>query len=165
MYNPLPLLTTGLLEHEIKKGKRWFVRQAYSRGKEAGLIAAFLIRAYPAEEEQAAEEHFSVIRDDKTAFLYDASLQEHWEKLAAAAKQPSGYKIFYAGRKGVEWNPPAPYKQKMRHYIRSHHPAWFSQEKGEKITIGLYEEFGQLFLKFSYNKEEDTIPFDMIEKY
>ena len=36
---------------------------------------------------------------------------------------------------------------------------------GEKISIGLYEEFGELFLTFSFDKESDKIPFDLIEQY
>lgn len=165
MYNPLPLLTPGLLQDELTKGKRWFIRQTYPRGMAAGLKAAFLLRSYLAEEKEIAEQHRTAIEKDRNAFLYDASLTEHLEKLKIAAKQPAGYKVFYAARKGVDWNPPGPYQQKMRHYIRSHHPAWVPQKAGEKIEIGLYEEFGQFFLKFSYDGEDDTIPFDLIENY
>jgi hypothetical protein len=165
MYNPLPLLTTGLLQDELKKGKRWFVRQTYPRGMTPGLKATFLLRTYPAEEKTTALLHLAAIEKDRNAFLYDANLPEHLEKLNIAARQPAGYKVFYAARKGVDWKPPGPYQQKIRHYIRSHHPAWLPQKAGEKIEIGLYEEFGQFFLKFSYDGQEDTIPFDLIEKY
>lgn len=165
MYNPLPLLTPGLLRDELIKGKRWFVRQTYPRGLTPGLRAAFLLRAYPAEEKTMAEQHLASIEKDKNAFLYDAGLAEHLEKLDIAAKQPAGFKVFYAARNGVDWKPPGPYQQKMRHYIRSHHSAWLPQKAKEKIEIGLYEEFGQFYLKFSYDGEEDTIPFDEIEKY
>jgi len=165
MYNPLPLLTPGLLGDELTKGKRWFVRQNYPRGMTTGLKAALLIRSYPTEEKSAAETHLAVVEKDRHAFLYDAGLAEHLERLHLAAKQPTGYRVFYAARKGVDWKPPGPYQQKMRHYIRSLHPAWVPQEAGKKIEIGLYEEFGQFFLKFSYDGEDDTIPFDLIEKY
>ena len=165
MYNPLPLLTPGLLQNELEKGKRWFVRQTYPRGMTGGLRAAFLIRGYPETEKQTAEQHLTVLQNDRFAFLYDAGDPEHLEKLGTAAKQPTGYKIYYAARKGVEWKPPSLYQQKLRHYIRSHHPAWLPQDAGKKIEIGLYEEFGQLFLKFSYKGEDDTIPFDIIETY
>jgi len=165
MYNPLPLLSTGLLEDELKKGKRWFVRQTYVRGMTASLRASIMIRSYPAEEEATAREHLKAIEKDKHAFLYDASLQEHRDRLAIAARQPTGYRVFYAARKGVEWRPPDNYQQKMRHYIRTHHPAWIPQKAGEKIEIGLFEEFGQFFLKFTYDGEDDTISFDLIEKF
>ncbi|GGA90415.1 hypothetical protein [Puia dinghuensis] len=165
MYNPLPLLTRGLLEDQLSKGKRWFVRQTFPRGMEARLIAAFLIRGYDDEEKPAADNHLTALAADGNAFLYDADDPAHLEKLKIAAGQPFGYKIFYAARKGVEWKPPPRYQEKMRHYLRRHHPAWRVQKEGDKIQIGLYEEFGQLFLKFSFAGEDDTIPFDLIEKY
>jgi hypothetical protein len=162
MYNPLPILTPGLLEDELKMGKRWFVRQTYPRGMQADLKAALVVRSYGQEEKVIAEEHLAAIENDKAAFLYDASLPEHLEKLTTAAKQPIGYKVFYLGRKGVEWDPPLLYKQKVKHYILKHYSSW---SKG-KIKVGLCEKFGELFLKFNYNnKEKDIIPFDMIEKY
>lgn len=165
MYNPLPLLTRGLLDDQIAKGKRWFVRQTFPRGMEARLIAAFLIRGYDEEEKTSADQHLAAINKDGNAFLYDAKDETHLQKLQTAASQPFGYKLFYAARKGVEWKPPPHYQEKMRNYLRRHHPAWRPQKEGDKILIGLYEEFGQLFLKFSYSNEDDTIPFDLIEKY
>src|SRR5579871_886760 len=145
MYNPLPLLTRGLLEDQLSKGKRWFVRQTFPRGMEARLIAAFLLRGYDAEEEDLARRHLAALTKDGNAFLYDARNSVHLEKLTIAAGQPFGYKVFYAARKGVEWKPPDTYQQKMRHYLRRHHPAWRVQKEGDKIHIGLYEEFGELF--------------------
>jgi hypothetical protein len=165
MYNPLPLLTPGLLDDQIAKGKRWFVRQTFPRGMEARLIAAFLIRGYDEEEKDLAGRHAATLKKDGNVFLYDAGDKHHLQKLHIAAGQPFGYKVFYAARKGVEWKPPPNYQEKMRHYIRRHHPAWRSQKEGDKIEIGLHEEFGQLFLKFSFQNEDDTIPFDEIEKY
>ena len=41
----------------------------------------------------------------------------------------------------------------------------FVEKDGEKISIGLHEEFGELFLTFSFDKESDKIPFDLIEQY
>jgi hypothetical protein len=165
MYNPLPLLSTGLLEDELRKGKRWFVRQTYARGMTAGISAAFMIRSYTADEESTALQHLKAIEKDRNAFLYDAGLDLHRERLSIAARQPTGYRVFYAARKGVEWTPPGDYQQKMRNYIRTHHSAWIPQKAGEKIEIGLFEEFGQFFLKFTYDGEDDTITFDLIEKY
>jgi len=165
MYNPFPLLTRGLLEDQLKKGKRWFVRQTLPRGMEPRLIAAFLLRAYDQEEKEIAGQHITAIAGDGNAFLYDATLPTHLQKLQIAAGQPFGYKVFYAARKGIEWTPPPAYQEKMRHYIRRHHPAWRPQKEGDKIAIGLYEEFGQRFLKFSHADEEDNIPFDQIENY
>jgi hypothetical protein len=165
MYNPFPLLTRGLLEDQLGKGKRWFVRQTFPRGMEPRMIAAFLFRAYGPEEKETADQHLSALGKDGNAFLYDAELPAHLEKLRIAAGQPFGYKVFYAAKKGVDWRPPQTYQEKMRRYVRRHHPGWRPQKAGDKIEIGLYEEFGRLFLKFSHDGEDDILPFDLIENY
>ena len=165
MYNPFPLFSEGLLRDQVAKGKRYFVRQTFARGWDARLRAAFLLRAYPEAEKELADRHIATLPRDIHVFLYDALLPEHLEKLQIAARQPFGYKVFYAAKKGVDWKPPPVYKEKMRHYINRHHSDWRGSSGGEKIQVGLYEEFGELFLKFSFDGEEDTIPFDDIEKY
>jgi hypothetical protein len=166
MYNPFPLLTKGLLTDQIAKGKRWFVRQTFARGMEARLKAAFLIRGYDAEEKALAETHLATVsRHDGNAFLYDAAVGAHAEKLGVAAGQPFGYKIFYAAKKGLDWRPPAVYQQKIRHYINRNHPGWRPQKEGDKIQVGLYEEFGELFIKFSHELESEIVAFETIEVY
>jgi hypothetical protein len=183
MYNPFPLLTPGLLKDQVARGKRYFVRQSFPRGYEGRLKAAFLLRGYAAEEKEMADAHLAALthvaartqdaalaRDgvrtrDPNAYLYDAALPEHLERLYIAAGQPFGYKVFYAAKKGLDWKPPAVYQEKMKAYIRRHHPTWRTQKDGEKISIGLHEEFGELFLTFSFDKESDKIPFDLIEQY
>jgi hypothetical protein len=165
MYNPFPQLNERLLNDKIQDGKKYFVRQTYARGFEPRLKAAFLFRAYEEDEKELAEQHFATLSKDGNAFLYDVSNPEHLQKLHAASKQPFGYKIFYAGRKGVNWKPPAEYQQKIRQYIRLKHPGWKTKAGGDKIGIGLYEEFGNLFLKFSFEGEDDYIPLEEIEKY
>jgi hypothetical protein len=165
MYNPFPLLTKGLLNDQITKGKRWFVRQSFVRGMEARLKAAFLIRSYEEDEKELADQHLATLGQDGNAFLYDATVPEHAAKLGVAAGQPFGYKVFYAAKKGIDWRPPAVYRQKIRRYIGRHHPNWRAQKEGGEIEVGLYEVFGELFIKFSHGEEEDTIPFEMIEQY
>jgi hypothetical protein len=172
MYNPFPLLTPGLLRDQVAKGKRYFVRQYFPRGYDTRLKAAFLLRAYDAIDHPTAEQHLGVLQNpagagppDPYAFLYDVTIQDHLVRLKTAATQPFGYKVFYAAKKGVDWTPPETYREKMRHYIRRHHPGWRGTESNAQVEIGLYEEFGELFLKFSREDEHDTIPFDLIEKY
>ena len=174
MYNPFPLLTPGLLRDQVAKGKRYFVRQNFPRGYESRLKAAFLLRAYEAIDQPTAEQHLAALTQqrpdgsgplDPYAFLYDATAQDHLIRLKTAATQPFGYKVFYAAKKGVDWKPPETYREKMRHYINRHHPDWRGTQGREPVEIGLYEEFGELFLKFSHEDEHDTIPFDLIETY
>jgi hypothetical protein len=180
MYNPFPLLTPGLLRDQVAKGKRYFVRQTFPRGNDGRLKAAFLFRAYDEIDKPVADQHLAAITTqnpaghparhaasypDPHAFLYDAAIQDHLVRLKTAATQPFGYKVFYAAKKGVDWTPPEAYREKMRHYIRAQHPAWRRTGSTAHVEIGLYEEFGELFLKFSCEDEHDTIPFDGIEKY
>jgi hypothetical protein len=165
MYNPFPLLTPGLLRDQVAKGKRYFVRQNFPRGHEGRLKATFLLRAYEAIDKSVAGQHLAALHNDPYAFLYDVTIQDHLVRLKTAATQPFGYKIFYAAKKGVDWKPPETYREKMRHYIRAQHPAWRATGGTAQVEIGLYEEFGELFLKFSCEDEHDTIPFDLIETY
>ena len=169
MYNPFPLLTPALLGDQVAKGKRFFVRQSFPRGHEPRLKAALLLRAYDAGDKPTADQHLARLTSqrnpDPYAFLYDAAIGNHLIRLKTAAGQPFGYKVYYAAKKGVDWTPPEAYREKMRAYIRSHHPGWRGGRKANPIEIGLYEEFGELFLKFSCEDEHDTIPFDLIEKY
>jgi hypothetical protein len=165
MYNPFPPLTNGLLQDQLAKGKRYFVRQTYPRGMEPRVIAAFLLRAYFADEKDTADNHMATLGNDCNSFLYDTATPGHLEKLRIAATQPFGYKIFYAAKRGLDWRPPQAYQEKLRRYIRRKHPDWRPQKEGDVVAIGLYEEFGQLYLKFSHSEEEDRIPFDLIESY
>ena len=165
MYNPFPLLTPGLLRDQVAKGKRFFVRQHFPRGHDSRLKAAFLLRAYDAIDQATAEQHLATLTGDPYAFLYDVTIQDHLVRLKTAATQPFGYKVFYAAKKGVDWNPPEAYREKIRHYINRNHSAWRGVQSREPVEIGLYEEFGELFLKFSHKDEHDTIPFDLIETY
>jgi len=165
MYNPFPLLTRGLLADQLAKGKRFFVRQTFPRGMEPRLIAAFLVRAYAADEKDTAFKHLESLATDGNAFLYDTETPGHLEKLAIASTQPFGYKIYYAAKKGLDWRPPPAYQEKMRRYILRNHPGWRPQKQGDAVDIGLYEEFGRLFIRFIHEDEEDRIPFDLIENY
>jgi hypothetical protein len=164
-YNPFPLLNAALLQDRIKAGKRYFVRQTYSRAMEPGIRASFLFRAYDATEKSVADEHLQLLHEDPHAFLYDVTIKEQLEKLNIAAQQPPGFRIYYAGKKGIDWKPPQIYQEKIKHYIRRNHPAWKPEKGGDKIRAGLSEEFGALFLTFSFGDEEDRILFDEIEKY
>ena len=165
MYNPFPLFTQILLTAKIMEGKRYFVRQSYLRGMQPLLKAAFLLRAYEAGEKEMAEEHVKHLINDKHAFLYDITDQAHLIKLQTAATQPEGYKIYYAGKKNAKWKPPAEYEQSIKRYLQKNYPDWRTRKGVSRIEIGLHEQFGQLFLKFSFGKEEAKVLFDEIEKY
>ena len=77
MYNPFPIFTPGLLDDQLAKGKRWFIRQTFPRGMEARLIAAFLIRGYDDDEKATADQHLAAIKNDGNAYLYDVQISGH----------------------------------------------------------------------------------------
>ena len=130
---------------------------------ETGLKVTLTLRSYTPEEKGIAEAHLAAIVKDKMAFLYDASLPDHLERLKTASKQPEGYKTFYIGTKIIEWNPPPEYKEKIKHYIRRHHSSWADRKK---INVELHEANGELILKFKHDsKYKDLIPFETIENY
>lgn len=164
MYNPLPLLTENILERRVWRGKRYFVRQTYRRGFEADLKAAFLFRGYAATEKEMAETHMAYISNDPFAFLYDACNPAHLAKLQVAATQPAGYKVFYVGKLVPPWKPPKEYDFRIRRYILSHHPRWWTQRGKKELSVHLQEEWGELLLKLSFENEVEIIPFEEIEK-
>lgn len=165
MYNPFPLLNERLLQTKLKEGKRYFVRQTFPRGMQKGLRASFLLRAYNEAEKEMAETHLRFLHEDPHAFLYDSSDPNQLQRLFMAASQPTGFSIYYAGRNSMEWKPPEEYRQQMQRYIRQRHPGWKTRKGETPIGIGLYEEFGALFIKLSFEGEEDKLPFEEIEKY
>jgi hypothetical protein len=167
MYNPFPILTPSLLLSQLggEKQKRFFVRQTFFRGMQDGLKAAFLFRGYSEEERALAQTHLEKLARDPHAFLYDAKNEEHLEKLMRASRQPAGFKVYYVGKKKWEWRPPAQYQDKMKRYIQKKHAGWRTSRGKNQVLIGLYESFGDIFLKFNFENESDQIPFDEIEKY
>jgi hypothetical protein len=167
MYNPFPLFTPSLLLGQIgeETRKKYFVRQTYPRGMQQGLKAAFLFRAYPAEEIDSAKDHLRHLGRDPNAYLYYVGIAMDMDKLKVAARQPSGFKIYYVGKTKLAWQPPVIYQDKIKRYLQLMHGSWRTSKGKTKVMIGLYEEFGNIFLKFSFGNEEDRIPFDEIEKY
>ena len=164
MYNPFPLLNEKILNEKIQSGRRFFIRQTYPRGLEVRLKAAFLLKGYSSIDKDLALQHLATLKKDGNAFLYDVEDPEHVKKLFTAAQQPFGYKIYYAAKKGEDWKPPQEYQMKIKVYLKQNHSNWKSKPGGEKIAVGLYEEFGKLFLKFSFDGEEDIVPIEEIEK-
>jgi hypothetical protein len=164
MYNPFSLFNLSILQAKIAGGRRYFVRQLHPPGMEPGLRGAFLIKSYEDAERNQADLHMQQIQQDNYAFLYDVLIPEQKRKLETAARQPAGFKIFYAGRKGIQWKPPLDYQTKIRTHIREQHPDWLPIRGKQPVAVVLHEEFGTLFLTFSFAKESETIPFADFEK-
>ena len=59
-YNRFPLPDPRSCAGPGRQGKRFFVRQSFSRGYEPRLKAAFLLRAYETEEKALFAQHFVI---------------------------------------------------------------------------------------------------------
>lgn len=162
MYNPFPLLTESILSNRVWRGKRYFVRQTFRRGLEPDIKASFLFRAYAASEKEQAETHLAFIAADPHAYLYDAGNPADLAKLQVAASQPPGYKVYYAGKE-VQWVPSKDHQFRIRRYLLSHHPGWYTQKAKNPIEVVLCEEWGELLLKLRFRNEQEIIPFEQIE--
>ncbi|MBL7757448.1 MAG: hypothetical protein JNL59_08640 [Chitinophagaceae bacterium] len=162
MYNPFVLLSPELLAHKIAAGKRFFVRQTYLRGLQPGIRAAFLFRAYPETEKEPALQHLQAINSDRHAHIYDITEEDELQKLRIAAAQPAGYRIYYAGKIGTKWRPPPVYEYRIRQYIRRRHPEW-RPTRGLQIRIGLFEKWGNLWIRLEFEEEIETIPLSQFE--
>lgn len=162
MYNPFPLLNEQILQDRLQAGRRWFVRQSYPRG--ACSRQSFLFRSYADEETEQARTHLRQLDKDPYARLYDARDPGDLERLCRAATQPEGYCIYYAGSMRSDWRPSPAYEARIKNYIRTYHSHWRSGKKGNRIEVGLLEQYGFLFIKLSYEEEEEIIPFELIEK-
>ena len=115
-------------------------------------------------EKHLADEHMEKLAGkDGNCFLYDVEDMTHLEKLYVAAGQPFGFKIFYAGKITADWKPPVDYQKKIRQYIRHKHSDWQSNSGGERIEVGLFEKFGDLYIRLSWKYEEDILLLEEIE--
>ncbi|MFT3678111.1 MAG: hypothetical protein QM781_19620 [Chitinophagaceae bacterium] len=162
MYNPFILLSPELLAHKIAGGKRFFIRQTYLRGLQPGIRAAFLLRAYLETEEDMALRHMQEIAPDKHAHIYDVTNEEELQKLRIAATQPAGYRIYYAAKIGNKWRPPPAYEYRIKQYIRRWHPEW-RPTRGLQIRVGLFEEWGTLWIRLEFEEEKETVPLSQFE--
>ncbi len=152
-----------MLEALLQTGRRWWIRQSYPRGCEPGCKAGFLFKSYLEDDKTTLLKHQAHIQQDQYHKIYDAQQPHDRQLLQIAASQPQGYKVYYAGKKGANWSPPALYENLIKSYIRQHHPHWRPHGKKEQIQVGLVEEFGTLFLKLEFENETDQIPLNKIE--
>jgi hypothetical protein len=163
MHNPFVLLSAKLLDSLIKSGHTFFVRQTYQRGIDSTqepIRAAFLLTHY--SDLISAETHFFALPNDPNRFLYDAIDPAHYQKLATAAEQPSGYKV-YSPLMLQPWKPPAPMARQIRNYI-SEKMNW-TPGRSDGIKADLFTQFGELFINLKYKNEELKVPLADIEKF
>lgn len=86
MFNPFYPFTQKLLDAFVAKGKTYFVRQTFARGRnpfDSQEKGSFLFTHY--DNLVTAQDHYGAISHDRNRFLYDWNNTEHQDKLRIAA--------------------------------------------------------------------------------
>ena len=163
MHNPFVLFDRRILEHQVKSGHRYYVRQTYPRGvnhSDTCQKAAFLITHYT--DQSHAKIHLAALTKDANAFLYDISNAEHYKKLEIAAEQPAGYKIFAPILAQKQWRPSEQMRGKIKRYIDD--KLHWKPERQSTVNSDLFLQFGTLFITLKFGTHEAKIPLSEIEK-
>ncbi len=162
MFNPFYPFTSPLLQAFIEKGKIFFVRQQFIRGRnktDEGVKGSFLITAY--DNFTTAQDHYGAIAHDPYRFLYDWNREEDRNKLKIAASEMKEYRVFAAVFKlGWEREINDALREKIRLYISA--LGW--SPAGKDVVDTSYEvRFGELYLCLKYKKREARVKFEEIE--
>ena len=162
MFNPFYPFTLPLLEAFVSRGKLFFVRQTFPRGKDpldAGTKGHFLITPY--DNFTTAQDHFGAIGHDPHRFFYHWNDPLQQEKMKTAAAGPEGYKIFASvfrpdWEKGIT--------EKMREKIRRYVGLLGWTPGGNDLVETAYEvRFGELYICLRHKKREVKVKFEEIE--
>jgi hypothetical protein len=161
MHNPFVLLSPNLLESLIAAGNTFFVRQTYTRGKnllDPTNKAAFLFTHY--KDYSRAKTHFDALANDPNRFLYTSTEPQHYEKLALAAAQPAGFRI-YSPLIRQRWRPTPAVAMRIRAYI-SQKMNW-TPVRSDRLKADLFVQFGELFITLKYGVHAVQVPLAEIE--
>lgn len=157
-------LTRQLLDAFVKAGKKYFVRQAYSRGKELldeGVKGCFIFTHY--SEAGQAEHHLGAIAHDPNRYLYNWDKPEDQNKLLIAAGKPDGYKI-YSSVFEKDWQKQITLllKTKVKKYI-DYSLDW-KPGRGETVDFQIFTNYGELYAKLKLRTQEVRVKLEVIEK-
>lgn len=165
MFNPFALLTTPLLQAFAESGKKFFVRQTFTRAKDHfhDQIKGYFIISHYAEKGHA-EHHFGAISEDPYKFMYEWENAEHRKKLLTASKQPEGFKI-YASVFNKDWERHLtnPLKQKLRYYVEG--KLGWKPSVAETVQFDVYVNYGEVYAKLKLRSQEVRIKLEEIENY
>lgn len=162
MFNPFYPFTSALLQAFIDKGKIFFVRQQFTRGRnktDEDVKGYFLITAY--DNFTTAQDHYGAIAYDPYRFLYDWNKGEDQDRLKLAASEMKEYRVFTAVFK-LAWEREISdaLREKIRRYIQT--LGW--SPAGKDVVDTSYEvRFGELYLCLKYKKREARVKFEEIE--
>lgn len=159
LYNPLALLTLDNVIAFQQEGKFFLVRQQYERGLIPGIKGSFLFTHYSGLED--AQTHYNAIFKDRQRLIYNLKVPEQLEKVKIAAGQPSGYRIYGALLKGINFLN-RDMKRKIEDYITDHmdwHPT-----RNDDLHIGIALEYGEFFVKVRWKHRNEKVLLSEIEK-
>lgn len=164
MFNPFYPLTEPLLHAFVAKGKTYFVRQSFERGKnpfDHETKGYFLFSHY--DNLTTAQDHYGAIGHDAYRFLYDWNNPEHQQKLKVAASGLKEYKNYAAVfRPDYEKGMTEKIQKKIRNYV-ANSLGWFI--KGSDTLDTAFElQFGELFMRFRHGSRQAKVKFEEIEK-
>lgn len=162
MFNPFYPFTRQLLQAFVDKGKRYFVRQSFERGRslaDTGIKECFLITHY--EALTTALDHYGAIAHDGRRFLYDWNREDHQQRLVTAASAPEGYRVFAAVlRPDYDKAVDRLFQKKLRLYIDR---LGWQPKRDEGVTSNYELQFGELYIRLKYRGREAKIKFEEIE--
>jgi len=166
MHNPYTIWTPAILGAMLKQ-PMYFVRQSYPRGKflyDEGVVT-LLLTHYPRHEtdRERAERHMRLLWKDPYRFLYDSTCHNHLERLAAAASQPAGYRV-YINLLPKKWEATPMMKIKIGQYIREKFP-WWNYSPQDKLNVTLKERYGHLFLLLLWRGQQTEVLLEDIENF
>jgi hypothetical protein len=163
MFNPFALFSNALLLAFVRSGKKYFVRQTFTRANddfENDVKGCFIITHYA--EAGHAEHHVGAISHDPNRFLYQWDNPEHQKKLIVASHQPAGYKV-YSSVFVKDWQTRIsnPVKQNLRNYI--HGKLGWNPLNGERLSFDIYANYGELYAQIKLRGQEVRIKLEDIE--
>jgi hypothetical protein len=163
MFNPFAPFTKDLLHAFTARGKIYFVRQTYLRGKsplDRDIKGCFLFSHY--DNITTAQDHFGTIAHDRYRFLYNWNEPGHRGKLEIAASGLRDYKN-YAAVFRTEWekHDAMRLKDKLRMYIK--HLGW-NPHRDEGVHTNYEIQFGELFIRIKHGGREAKVKLEEVEK-
>jgi len=164
MFNPFAPFTPLLLQAFVNAGKRYFVRQAFTRARDhfdEGIKGDYIFTHY--SEAGHAQHHLGAISHDPSGYVYNWNNPAHQASLAIAASGPAGYRI-YSSVFGEDWQKhlTAPLRQKARQYIDLR--LGWKPARGETIGFQLYVHYGEVYAKLTLKAQQVRVKLEEIEQ-
>jgi hypothetical protein len=163
MFNPFYPFTDQLLQAFVARGKKYFIRQGYSRAKDPfdeGIKGCFLFTHY--DNLTTAQDHYGAISHDPYRFLYEWNNPEHQQKLRIAASGLKEYKNFAAVfRPDWEKGLTGRLQEKVRQYVSR---LGWTPKSGETVDTSFELQFGELYIRLKHRAREVKVKFEEIEK-